>query len=399
MSTNVLETKFQQVIDNNLTIVGEYNANDNNIPLEYCEEDVITAYLAHKQVNKNADFVSTITTALYNAVKFDQNIIDSIESLTQEMLSDTPSNSIQQYFKEIGNIYAKHNNDYNIEFCLENRDKLIEMNLKTVISVAKKYQGLGLSLQELISAGNYGLVTAFDKFDPNRSKLKDNVMECIKPLPDEMTYEELSNAVRNYFTYGDIKKKFMDRFVDGETYLKKDVIRWINKNIINAKFNSIATMWIRAYILIEIDNYSRLVKKPKSEIYRDKIESGTYKKEITLDIDSPISSDSDTVVSDVICIADDTESDLDVSEACVVFKNGLAKLLEGVKPRNRSIFLKKFGIGLPRPMLPKEIAEQEGLSKARVSQIFQSVVEQIQENSVKYNINAEEMFEAIRKFK
>lgn len=399
MSTNVLETKFQQVIDNNLTLVGEYNANDNNIPLEYCEEDVITAYLAHKQVNKNADFVSTITTALYNAVKFDQNIIDSIESLTQEMLSDTPSNSIQQYFKEIGNIYAKHNNDYNIEFCLENRDKLIEMNLKTVISVAKKYQGLGLSLQELISAGNYGLVTAFDKFDPNRSKLKDNVMECIKPLPDEMTYEELSNAVRNYFTYGDIKKKFMDRFVDGETYLKKDVIRWINKNIINAKFNSIATMWIRAYILIEIDNYSRLVKKPKSEIYRDKIESGTYKKEITLDIDSPISSDSDTVVSDVICIADDTESDLDVSEACVVFKNGLAKLLEGVKPRNRSIFLKKFGIGLPRPMLPKEIAEQEGLSKARVSQIFQSVVEQIQENSVKYNINAEEMFEAIRKFK
>lgn len=399
MSTNVLETKFQQVIDNNLTLVGEYNANDNNIPLEYCEEDVITAYLAHKQVNKNADFVSTITTALYNAVKFDQNIIDSIESLTQEMLSDTPSNSIQQYFKEIGNIYAKHNNDYNIEFCLENRDKLIEMNLKTVISVAKKYQGLGLSLQELISAGNYGLVTAFDKFDPNRSKLKDNVMECIKPLPDEMTYEELSNAVRNYFTYGDIKKKFMDRFVDGETYLKKDVIRWINKNIINAKFNSIATMWIRAYILIEIDNYSRLVKKPKSEIYRDKIETGTYKKEITLDIDSPISSDSDTVVSDVICIADDTESDLDVSEACVVFKNGLAKLLEGVKPRNRSIFLKKFGIGLPRPMLPKEIAEQEGLSKARVSQIFQSVVEQIQENSVKYNINAEEMFEAIRKFK
>lgn len=399
MSTNVLETKFQQVIDNNLAIVGEYNANDNNIPLEYCEEDVITAYLAHKQVNKNADFVSTITTALYNAVKFDQNIIDSIESLTQEMLSDTPSNSIQQYFKEIGNIYAKHNNDYNIEFCLENRDKLIEMNLKTVISVAKKYQGLGLSLQELISAGNYGLVTAFDKFDPNRSKLKDNVMECIKPLPDEITYEELSNAVKNYFTYGDIKKKFMDRFVDGETYLKKDVIRWINKNIINAKFNSIATMWIRAYILIEIDNYSRLVKKPKSEIYRDKIESGTYKKEITLDIDSPISSDSDTVVSDVICIADDTESDLDVSEACVVFKNGLAKLLEGVKPRNRSIFLKKFGIGLPRPMLPKEIAEQEGLSKARVSQIFQSVVEQIQENSVKYNINAEEMFEAIRKFK
>jgi DNA-directed RNA polymerase sigma subunit (sigma70/sigma32) len=399
MSTNALETKFQQVIENNIDLVGEYNANDSNIPLEYCEEDIMAAYQTHRQINKNADFVSTFTTALYNAVKYEQNIIDAIEGLTQEVLSESPSNSIQQYFKEIGNIYAKHNNDYNIEFCPENRDKLIEMNLKTVISVAKKYQGLGLSLQELISAGNYGLVTAFDKFDPNRSKLKDNVLECIEPLPDEIPYDVLAEAVKKYFTYGDIKKKFTDRFVDGHTYTKKEVIKWVNKNIFNAKFNSIATMWIRAYILIEIDNYSRLVKKPKSEIYRDKMEHGAYKKEITVDIDSPVSDDSDTIMADVLCIEDDTESDLDVSDAYMVFKNGLNKLLEGVKPRNRSIFLKKFGIGLPRPMLPKEIAEQEGLSKARVSQIFQTVVEQIQENSVKYNIDSDELFEAIRKFR
>ena len=81
------------------------------------------------------------------------------------------------------------------------------MNLKAVISIAKRYQGLGLSLQELISAGNYGLVVAFDKFDPNRSKLKDNVLSSVETLPDEFTFEELSAAVNQYFTYGDIKKK------------------------------------------------------------------------------------------------------------------------------------------------------------------------------------------------
>ena len=80
-------------------------------------------------------------------------------------------------------------------------------------------------------------------------------------------------------------------------------------------------------------------------------------------------------------------------------KEGLNKWLTGVKPRDRSIFLKKFGIGLPRPMLPKEIAEQEGLSKARVSQIFQTVVEKMQENSVKYNVDSDVLFEAIRNFK
>ena len=399
MSSYGSESKFQNIIDSNFDLVAEYNSIESNIPLEYAYEDVVDAYNAYKAINKGADFSYTIKTALSNAVKYEQNIIDSILSMSNEAASANPSNSIQQYFKEVGDIYARHNNDYNIEFCPENRDKLIEMNLKAVISIAKRYQGLGLSLQELISAGNYGLVIAFDKFDPNRSKLKDNVMECIEPLGEELTFDELNNAVKRYFTYGDVKKKFLDRFVPGGTYLKKDVVKWVNKNVFNAKFNSIATMWIRAYILIEIDNYSRLVKKPKVDIYKDKLEHGAFKKEITVDIDAPTSPDSTSTIADVLSIEDDTKSDLDVSEAYVVFKQGLNKLLEGVKPRDRSIFLKKFGIGLPRPMLPKEIADQEGLSKARVSQIFQSVIEQMQVNSVKYDIDSNALFDAIRKFK
>lgn len=394
-----LESKFQNVIDSNFELVNEYNSIESNAPIEYSYEDIVDAFNTYKTVNKGAEFSYTLKTALASSVKYEQNIVDTIISMTNEAASDNPANSIQQYFKEVGDIYARHNNDYNIEFCPENRDKLIEMNLKAVISIAKRYQGLGLSLQELISAGNYGLVIAFDKFDPNRSKLKDNVMSCIEPLDNEFTFEDLNNAVKQYFTYGDVKKKFLDRFVPGNSYTKKEVVKWVNKNVFNAKFNSIATMWIRAYILIEIDNYSRLVKKPKVDIYKDKLEHGAFKKEITIDIDSPTSIDSTNTIADVLSIEDDTKSDLDVSEAYIIFKQGLNKLLEGIKPRDRSIFLKKFGIGLPRPMLPKEIADQEGLSKARVSQIFQSVIEQMQINSVKYDIDSDTLFDAIRKFK
>jgi RNA polymerase sigma factor (sigma-70 family) len=399
MSTLGLDSKFQNLIDSNYELVTEYNAIDSNIPLEYSYEDVIDAYNAYKSVDRTAEFTSTIKSALLNAIKYEQNIIDALSSMTSEMMSDSPSNSIQQYFKEVGDIYTRHNNDYNIEFCEENRDKLIEMNLKTVVSIAKRYQGLGLSLQELISAGNLGLVIAFDKFDPNRSKLKTNVLERIEPMPNEFTFEALNESLKEYFTYGDIKKKFLDKFTPNNTYLKKDVIQWVNKNIFNAKFNSIATMWIRAYILLEINNHSRLVKKPKSDIFKDRTESGTYKKEVTMDIDTPIPVDSINNHTGESIFLDNNESDLEVSEAYLTFKIELNKLLDGVKPRDRSIFLKKFGIGLPRPMLPKEIAEQEGLSKARVSQIFQSVVEQMQLNSVKYNIDSAILFNAIQKFK
>lgn len=391
------ESKFQQIIEDNIELVSEYDTIDGNIPLEYCLDDIVAVYNTYKTLNRSADFTYTVITALRDAVKYEQNILDCMDRFVQEYNSAEAQNSIQQYFKEIGQIYERNNNNFDIEFCPENRDKLIEMNLKTVISVAKRYQGLGLTLQELISAGNYGLITAFDKFDPERSKLKDQVLESIEPLPDNFTFNELAEAVKPYFTYGDIKKKFTDKFKPNNIYKKEDLIKWVNRHIYNAKFNSIATMWIRAYILIEIDNYSRLVKKPKAEIYKDKLEHGAYRKEITLDIDSPISDESDTSLGDVLYIEDTTPSELEINEAYKIFKDGLSKLLDGVKPRNRGIFLKKFGIGLPRPMLPKEIAEQEGLSKARVSQIFQSVIEQIQENSVKYDINPDVLFNALRK--
>jgi RNA polymerase primary sigma factor len=48
------------------------------------------------------------------------------------------------------------------------RNKLINSNLRFVVTIAKKYQGMGIPLTDLINEGNIGLISAVEKFDVDR---------------------------------------------------------------------------------------------------------------------------------------------------------------------------------------------------------------------------------------
>lgn len=395
-----LRKQMDNFISKNIDLIAEYDSTEGTYPFDCCKYELIERFDWMLKKNRGCEFRAMLRSALTNAIKYKEPVLDSLQSIFNAMVdTGRDVNITQTYFKEVGDLYKKHKGDNNLEYCPENRDKLIELNTKMVISVAKKYQGLGLSLQELISAGNLGLCTAWEKYDPSKSQLKDDVVAAIHTLPSQFKTEELIDCVESYLSYGNIRQKFEEKFADDRYYTKKEVLSWVDKNIYNAKFSSICMMWIKAFILIEIDNASRLVKKPKSEIYKDKELTGTYQKESLLDLDQPIAGDTETTFADTLGMEDDSDTDLNVTESYDEYKATLNKLLKGVSSRDRTVLLKKYGIGLPRPMTPQEISDMENLSVARISQICLNVLAKMRSNAAKYGIDEQTLFETTSHFR
>jgi len=89
-------------------------------------------------------------------------------------ISDISADSIQMYLREIGKVsLLKPEEEITLAKKAERGDKeakkrLIEANLRLVVSIAKRFTGKSLSLLDLIQEGNIGLFRAVEKFDYRR---------------------------------------------------------------------------------------------------------------------------------------------------------------------------------------------------------------------------------------
>jgi RNA polymerase primary sigma factor len=229
------------------------------------------------------------------------------------------SDSVIRYFKSVSNL-----NPLTIEqetkLGMQIRqgsqraiNTLVEHNLKLVIKIAKKHQGQGVPLDDLIQEGNIGLHEAAQRFEP-----------------------------------------------DGET-----------------RFVTYAQLWIRKRINEEVAKHGRLVRLPHNQeyqIYKDKVAGKPVRDLRVVELDKPIGDEEKSTVADLIIGSDPVfEERAALSELKDRVKGMLARLQE----RERAIVKAYFGIGQELPWPTDRIAEEVGLTSTRVLQILQGALRQL----------------------
>jgi len=214
------------------------------------------------------------------------------------------------------------------------RDRLVNSNLRFVINIAKRYQGLGLSLEDLISEGNTGLLNAVDRFDVSKG------------------YHFISYAVW-----------------------------WIRQAIMSALCESSKMIRLptnRAAELIKIEKAKKLLRCQSSseEEIREIAKLLNMDKEHVTDLlnisremislDNPVSKDKDAFLKDFI---EDHQYDAPDKMAENNFlKADIENVLGTLNKHEADIIRCHYGLGR-RAMSLKEIGARYKLSKERIRQI------------------------------
>jgi len=240
---------------------------------------------------------------------------------------------------------------------IDARNRLVNANLRFVVTIAKKYQGSGLPLEDLISEGNLGLLNAIKNFDVEKG------------------YRFITYAVwwiRQAITKAVQEKGRMIRLPSNKVseISKIDKTRQTIKNAPGPKND------------IDIREIAALLEMPEK-----KAENLMQICQDVLSLDENVSKSFDSpAIRDLV---EDVHSKTPVEQAInSVLKDKLDDIINSLEDRAASIIRSRFGIGDAGTLTLKEIGDHYNLSRERVRQIEKRALGQLQKSSQKAKLEA-----------
>ena len=226
------------------------------------------------------------------------------------------------------------------------KNKLVEANLRFVVSVAKQYQHQGLTLTDLIDEGNIGLIKAAERFDETRG------------------FKFISYAVWW------IRQSILQAIAEQSRIVRLPLNQVGSLNKVNHEINKFEQENLRRPSVEEIADRTGV---DEEKISQSMAASGHH-----VSIDAPFGDDDDNAMVDVMSSGDDSRTDkqVDHESMAMELKQVLGQVL---KERERQIVCACFGIGEPEKGL-EEIGDKMGLTRERVHQIREKSISKLRES-------------------
>lgn len=275
---------------------------------------------------------------------FDENVLgtETYKLYIKDIMSYPLLSVIEE--KEIGEILE--NADPDSDEYKTAKEKLINSNLRLVISIAKKYQGRGLSFMDLIQEGNVGLMIAVEKFKVSKG-----------------------NKFSTYATW------------------------WIRQAITRAIADKGRNIRIPVHLYEKINAFNRSVDELKNRLNRDVTEEeiieqlGYTKNEIeqfnrckldTTSLNQFISDDESSELGDFI------GTDEDQLENEIIGNNTPKELLELISKHFSEkvtyILTKRFGLNGETPVTLEELGKEFNVTRERIRQIEAKAIRDIRKS-------------------
>ncbi len=226
-------------------------------------------------------------------------------------------------------------------------NKLVQANLRFVVSVAKQYQNQGLSLGDLINEGNLGLIKAAKRFDETKG------------------FKFISYAV---------------------WWIRQAILQALaeQSRIVRLPLNRVGALHKIGKVSSDLEqNYGR---EPSAEEIAEQLDMSSSEVTDTLKIssrhlslDAPFQEGEDNRLLDVL--EDEVQAPPDEELFDEALQKEIVKALSTLTDRESEVIRLYFGIGREKPMTLEQIGTKFGLTRERVRQIKEKAIRRLRHSS------------------